>query len=109
MIACKMPSELPDYRELNRRFHAGIFTASRRSYLIRTLAQLWAAFPTMLWSNIPRVARASTPARDATDNDEHEAIVRALTARDPEAAEEALRRHVEAAGRDLVSAMKGED
>ena len=31
--------------------------ASRRSYLVRTLAQLWAAFPTMLWSNIPRVAQ----------------------------------------------------
>ena len=87
MLRCAMPEELPEYRELNRRFHATIFNASRRSYLIRTLAQLWAAFPTMLWSNIPLVAQRSTPGRDEPDAAEHEAIVRALAARDPDAAE----------------------
>jgi DNA-binding GntR family transcriptional regulator len=106
MIACEMPGKLPEYRELNRRFHSLIFTASRRSYLIRTLAQLWSAFPTMLWSNIPHAATASAPGRDDADAEEHAAIVRALAARDPEAAELAVRRHVDAAGSALIAVLK---
>lgn len=106
MLECETPQELPEYRELNRRFHALIFTASRRSYLIRTLGQLWAAFPTMLWSNIPHAATASAPGRDEADAEEHEAIVRALTARDPDAAEQAVRRHIREAGRALLSVFR---
>lgn len=106
MLACETPRELPEYRELNRRFHTLLFSASRRSYLIRTLGQLWAAFPTMLWSNIPHAATASAPGRDEADAREHEAIVRALGARDPEAAERAVREHVEAAGAALVTVLR---
>lgn len=106
MIRCGAPEDLPEYRELNRRFHSAISSASRRSYLVRTLAQLWAAFPTMLWSNVPEVARRTAPSRDATDNDEHEAIVRALAARDPEAAERAIRRHIAAAGEALLAVLR---
>ena len=106
MLRCAMPDELPEYRELNRRFHQVIFSASRRSYLSRTLAQLWAAFPTMLWSNIPLVARRSAPGRDAPDAAEHEAIVRALAARDPDAAELAVGRHIAAAGEALLTALR---
>lgn len=109
MLRCAMPEELPEYRELNRRFHATIFNASRRSFLIRSLAQLWAAFPTMLWSNIPLVAQRSAPGRDAPDAAEHEAIVRALAARDPEAAELAVGRHIAAAGEALLSALRARD
>ncbi|MHB0970376.1 MAG: GntR family transcriptional regulator [Thermoanaerobaculia bacterium] len=106
MLACETPRELPEYRELNRRFHTLLFSASRRSYLIRTLGQLWAAFPTMLWSNIPHAATASAPGRDEADAREHEAIVQALAARDPEAAERAVREHVEAAGAALVTVLR---
>ena len=106
MLACAMPSELPQYRELNRRFHSLIFMASRRSFLIRTLGQLWSAFPTMLWSNIPHAATASAPGRDEADEKEHAAIVRALAARDPEAAEQAVRAHIDAAGRALLAVLK---
>lgn len=106
MIACRVPEELQEYRELNRRFHSLIFTASRRSYLTRTLGQLWSAFPTMLWSNIPHAATASAPGRDEADEAEHEAIVRALAARDPEAAEAAVRRHIAAAGDALLAVMR---
>ncbi len=109
MLRCTTPDELPEYRELNRRFHAAIFNASRRSFLIRSLAQLWAAFPTMLWSNIPLVAQRSAPGRDAPDAAEHEAIVRALAARDPEAAELAVGRHIAAAGEALLSALRARD
>jgi DNA-binding GntR family transcriptional regulator len=107
MLACESPGELPHYRELNRRFHSLIFMASRRSFLIRTLGQLWSAFPTMLWSNIPHAATASAPGRDEADEKEHEAIVRALAAHDPEAAETAVRAHIDAAGRALLAVLKG--
>jgi DNA-binding GntR family transcriptional regulator len=106
MIACEVPAKLPEYRELNRRFHSLIFTASRRSFLIRTLGQLWSAFPTMLWSNIPSAATASAPGRDDPDAEEHAAIITALSAHDPDAAEHAVRHHIEAAGNALVSVMK---
>lgn len=106
MIACETPRELPEYRDLNRRFHALIFTASRRSYLIRSLGQLWSAFPTMLWSNIPHAATSSAPGRDEADAREHEAIVRALAAHDPDAAERAVRAHIGAAGEALLAVMR---
>jgi DNA-binding GntR family transcriptional regulator len=106
MIACRVPEDLAAYRELNRQFHSLIFTASRRSFLIRTLGQLWSAFPTMLWSNIPHAATVSAPGRDEADTEEHEAIVGAFMARDPEAAEAAVRRHIDAAGKALLSVLR---
>ncbi len=106
MLRCRTPEDLAQYRELNRRFHSLIFTASRRSYLLRTLAQLWAAFPTMLWSNIPRVAVSSVPGRDEPDAAEHSEIVASLAARDAERAEHAVRRHINSAGGMLVAAMR---
>lgn len=106
MAECETPKDLHEYRELNRRFHGVIFTASRRSYLVRTLAQLWLAFPTMLWSNVPRVATASVPERDEPDVAEHAAIIEALAAHDPAAAERAVRTHIEAAGTSLLGALE---
>jgi len=106
MAACETPKDLHEYRELNRRFHGVIFAASGRSYLVRSLAQLWSAFPTMLWSNVPRVATDSVPERDQPDIEEHAAIIAALAAHDPKAAERTVRRHIQAAGETLVSALK---
>lgn len=108
MCRCKTPEDLVEYRELNRRFHSALFKASRRSFLVRTLAQLWSAFPTMLWSNVPRVATESAPERDEPDVEEHSAIVAALRDHDPDAAERAVRRHIEAAGSTLVAAMRAQ-
>ena len=108
MCRCKTPEDLVEYRDLNRRFHAAIFNASRRSFLVRTLAQLWSAFPTMLWSNVPRVATESVPERDEPDIEEHSAILEALRAHDPDAAEHAVRRHIEAAGGTLLAAMRAQ-
>ena len=108
MCRCRTPEDLVEYRDLNRRFHSAIFTASRRSFLVRTLAQLWAAFPTMLWSNVPRVATESAPDRDEPDIEEHGAIVAALRANDPDAAERAVRHHIEAAGNSLLAAMRAQ-
>lgn len=106
MQQCKTPRDLALYRELNRRFHAVVFRASRRAYLARILSQLWAAFPTMLWSTIPRVAVESVPGRDEPDTEEHAEIIASLRARDGKRAERAVRRHIEAAALALLSAMK---
>jgi DNA-binding GntR family transcriptional regulator len=101
------PEELAEYRELNRRFHELIVTASRRSYLVRTLAQLWAAFPTMLWSNFAQTVRTTPPGRDESDTEEHAAIVEALRSRDGAAAEQAMRRHIGQSAGYLLAALRG--
>ena len=101
------PESLIEYRELNRRFHELIFTASRRSYLVRTLAQLWAAFPSMLWSNFAQTVRATPAGRDESDVEEHAAIVAALRGRDGAAAEQAIRRHIAASAGYLLAALRG--
>jgi DNA-binding GntR family transcriptional regulator len=106
MLECKMPVQLKEYRDLNRRFHTTIITASRRSFLTRTLSQLWSAFPTMLWSNVPHLAVRSVPERDEPDAEEHAEIVSALQARDPGRAARAAKRHIETAGRTLLASMK---
>lgn len=99
-------STVGEYRELNRRFHEAIYAASRRSYLVRTLAQLWSAFPTMLWSNFAATATTSPPGRVAPDTEEHASIVAALRAGDGEAAEKAMTRHIEESARQLMAALR---
>lgn len=100
------PRHLAEYRDLNRRFHQTICAASRRAYLIRTLNQLWAAFPSMLWSNFVQTANIPLPERDATDMQEHEAIIAALEKRNAQEAERVMRYHIETAGRQLAETLR---
>jgi DNA-binding GntR family transcriptional regulator len=106
MIECVTPRDLAEYRTLNREFHLVIVRASRRAYLVRSLTQLWNAFPNMLWGIIPAVATVSVPGRDDPDTAEHEEIIAALAARDPERADRAMRLHIESAAQALVAAMR---
>lgn len=106
MEAYMGPEDLDIYRDLNRRFHETIFVASRRPYLIRTLKQMWEAFPTMLWSNFPGVATSSLADRDEADRREHRSIIAALARGDAEEAERCMREHIDAAGRQLVSFLR---
>jgi DNA-binding GntR family transcriptional regulator len=99
------PRYITEYRELNRKFHTIIFDASGRSLLVRTLAQMWAAFPSMLWSNFAKTAPAPLPGRDKSDVEEHAAILAALEAHDPEAAERATRNHIQHAKDLLLGAI----
>ena len=105
MKAHLQPQVLPEYTELNRRFHKLVFSASRRTYLIRTLNQLWDAFPSMLWGNFARTAGRALPQRDLADIAEHEALIAALERRDAAAAELIARKHVEESGQHLLSAL----
>lgn len=96
------PEHVLKYRELNRRFHELIFTSSRRAYLIRTLGLLWAAFPTMLMGNYPRTALKPLDGRDNVDQLEHAAIINALETGNAEAAQKAMKVHVESVMRELM-------
>jgi DNA-binding GntR family transcriptional regulator len=107
MCACRTPEDLAEYRELNRRFHVLIVEASRRAFLVRSLGQLWAAFPTMLWGNVPGVATVSVPGRDDPDEAEHEEILAALAAHDSDRASRAVQQHIRSAELALVAAMRG--
>jgi DNA-binding GntR family transcriptional regulator len=108
MKASLEPQVLPEYSELNRRFHKLIFNASRRAYLSRTLNQMWDSFPSMLWGNFARTADQPLPQRDKADIEEHEAMIVALEQRDGTAVERLTRHHIEESGQHLVSALRGE-
>lgn len=107
MARCVTPDTLAEYRELNRRFHAILYAACDRPFLTRILGQIWNAFPRMLWNSFAQVAASSVPGRDVADTAEHEAILVALEARDPDAVEKAMRQHISAAGHELVAALRG--
>lgn len=96
------PEEVSKYRELNRRFHELIIQASRRPYLIRTLGQLWAAFPTMLIGNYSSTASQPLSGRDTVDFSEHAAIIAALEKGDSQAAEKMMRDHIESVMHELI-------
>lgn len=102
------PETVLKYRELNRRFHQQVYQASRREYLIRTLNQMWATFPTMLIANFAATAVQPLPERDAVDSDEHRAIVSALKLRDASAAEQAMRKHILVTAENLVDLLKAQ-
>lgn len=99
---------LPTYRTLNRQFHQIIAEACGREYLERELKQLWETFPNMLWNTFASTSAQSLPERDASDLEQHEAILAALRAHDPEAAEQATLHHINSAARDLIAALKKE-
>ncbi|MBK6405463.1 MAG: GntR family transcriptional regulator [Holophagales bacterium] len=100
-------AHIAEYRELNRRFHSIISEAAPdRSFLSHTLSQIWSAFPSMLWSNVATTAKAPLPGRGPHDVSEHEAILIALEKRDADAAEKAVRAHIEEAGRLLLSVFE---
>lgn len=105
MSEAHSPEQLASYRDLNRRFHQRIIQSSRRAYLIRLLGQIWAAFPTMLLGNFAATAHTPLPERDEADTAEHAAILYALETHQPEAAEHAMREHIQHAGHKLLRAL----
>jgi len=100
------PESLDLVRDLNRQFHLMIIDASGRTYLIRTLRAIWKWFPTMLWSQFSQTSSEASAQRDAADNTEHEAILKALEARDSALAERLMRAHIEQASLALVNYLK---
>lgn len=99
------PESLGIYRDLNRRFHQVIFTASRRAYLIRTLTQMWETFPTMLIGNFAVTAASPIPNRDNPDTHEHRAIISALEAGNDSLAERLMCDHILATGQQFITSL----
>jgi DNA-binding GntR family transcriptional regulator len=100
------PEAVLKYRELNRKFHQQVYLASRREYLIRTLNQMWAAFPTMLIANFAATAVQPLPEREAVDIAEHRAIISALRSHNSSAAEQAMKKHILVTAENLVNFIK---
>ena len=100
------PEQITQYRKVNRNFHEMIFHISRREYLIRTLTQMWEAYPTMLIGNFAETARQPLPQRDEQDQMEHRAIVAALEAHDGKRAGEAMKAHILSAAGHLLESLK---
>jgi DNA-binding GntR family transcriptional regulator len=97
-----------EYRHINRRFHQVIYTASDHAYLIRTLDQMWTAFPTMMLGNFPATATRPIPQRGLSDKQEHLEIIAALQSHESERAERLMRAHVEESGHRIAAVLKTE-
>lgn len=102
MAAVFSRKKWPEYRELNRQFHQGIYTASRHPFLIRTLNQLWTAYPTMMLSNFPGPIRE----RRALNTREHLAIIAALETHRGARAERLMRAHIEESERRIQDLLR---
>jgi DNA-binding GntR family transcriptional regulator len=98
--------DLAEHRELNRRFHKVVFTASRRPYLVHALRQLWKLFPSMLWGRFTATAAERFSEQDVYDIEEHHAIIRILEERNAAQAEPVMRQHIEDAGNRLLVALR---
>jgi DNA-binding GntR family transcriptional regulator len=98
--------DLEEHRELNRRFHTVVFTASRRAYLIHALRQLWLVFPSMLWGIFPATATERLIEQDTYDIEEHRAIIDVLKKGNATQAEQVMRQHIEGAGNRLLVALE---
>ncbi len=106
MAGCTTADSLEEYRELNRRFHQVLYDACERPFLTRLLGTIWNAFPRMLWNSFSATAHTAVPGRETADTREHEAILAALESHDPDAVEQAIRSHIDAAGHELVAALR---
>ncbi len=106
MEQAQLNENLPLYRHINKRFHTLIATASHRSYLERTIHQLWESFPTMLFSNLDITASMPLSSRDNTDVSEHYEIVAAIEAKDDRQAGELMRHHIESVVTELVATLR---
>ena len=100
--------QFQEYHELNRHFHTVIITASHRTYLIRTLNQMWDAFPSMLWNNYASTANRAMPSRDEADIQDHEELVAALEQGNGEKAQEIVHKHILNSGHFLINILEGQ-
>jgi len=100
------PESLAEHRELNHRFHEVVFMASRRTYLIHALRQLWRVSPSMLWGSFPATATERFSKQDTYDIPEHRALIRALEERNAAQAEQLTRQHILDAGNRLLATLR---
>ena len=76
------------HAEINKQFHAAIYRAAHNRYVLRSLQSMQDAIQRL------QTTTFSWPGRPAKALREHRAIMRAITKRDPGAAEQAARAHM---------------
>lgn len=92
--------DAPRLAALNRSFHATILDAAHNRYLVRMLEELSDSLALLPGTTF------ELPERGPLAVKEHEAIVEAITARDPDAAEKAARLHIENAQEARLALMQ---
>lgn len=90
-------------QEANRQFHRTLIDAARNRYLLKTVSALQ---KTLLILGPTTLAE---PERQEGAVSEHAEVIAALTARDGDAAELAMKRHVEAALKARIRGMRNRD
>jgi DNA-binding GntR family transcriptional regulator len=101
MAAAAERGDIPAMLRLNLQFHGAIYTAAHNGMLLRFGRQL------RDWISRFRETSASRHGRSMEVVEEHEHIVSAIEAGDPEAAEEAAREHMERACRARAATLEG--
>lgn len=87
----------------NRRFHGAIYRSAHNRYLLKTLNVLGDAMALLGMTTL------SLTGRSGTALEEHQEIVDAIEARDPDRAEAAARAHIRAAQRARIRIMFGSE
>lgn len=104
-IMASDPGDFADPRQLaqhNRQFHGALYRAAHNRYLLKTLNVLRDAMALLGMTTLSLTGRSDTA------REEHAAIVQAVEARDPAAAETAARAHIRSAQRARIRIMFGE-
>ena len=84
----RLTNDAAGLRDNNRRFHRQVHLASHNRYLVTMLDGIRRSMALLTMTSL------ADPIRGAETVEEHDAIVRAIEARDEDAADEAARRHI---------------
>lgn len=90
----------PEAARLNRIFHATLLDAAKNRFLSKSMASLQKSLMILGPTTLSDSARANTA------NAEHDRLIEALKARDGDAAEAAMRAHIEASQRLRIRALR---
>ncbi|WP_126975171.1 GntR family transcriptional regulator [Frigidibacter oleivorans] len=93
----------PQARELNRQFHRTLLEAARNRFLVKSMSALQKTLLILGPSTLTEAERAVSAV------EEHRAVLVALQARDGQAAEAAMRLHVDAALSARLRGMRGRE
>lgn len=86
--------------QINRAFHSALYHAGHNQFLLKALGSLSDAMILLGGTTL------AVESRSTTAHEEHTAMVRAIAARDPDAAEEAARTHIRNAQRARLKLLR---
>jgi DNA-binding FadR family transcriptional regulator len=101
-------NDLKAYSQADRDFHLRIAQSTHNAIVIETVQYLTRALTQPLWQSMKRVLASENRIRKARI-EEHEAIRDAIAARNPQLAQDTLRRHLECSRSRLVEEIEHEN